>query len=115
MRYRRESEYLMTTARPVKLRAWTSNRPWSLPGVSERSGQYRRFRDLCVAFASEFGQGAELTEAQLVAIRNAAMTAMAAEAMQARLVIGELVDPDTVVRLARSTARAIDAMRAHRP
>lgn len=105
----------MTTARPVKLRALTSNRPWALPGVSKRSGQYRRFRDLCEAFAKEFSEGAERTEAQLVAIRNAAMAALAAETMQARLVNGELVDPDAVVRLAGASTRAIDAVCAHMP
>lgn len=105
----------MTTARPVKLAALTTNRPWSLPGVSERSGQYRRFRDLCETFAAEFGRGAELSEPQRVAIRNAAMAALATEAMQRRLVNGELVDPDAVVRLAGASARAIDAARANMP
>jgi hypothetical protein len=105
----------MTTQRPAKLRALTSNRPWSLPGVLETSAQHRRFRDLCEAYAAEFGAATELTEAQRVLIRNAAMSAMAAEGAQARLLLGEPIDPDTIVRLAGASARAIEAVRAHQP
>lgn len=105
----------MITARPPKLRALTSNRPWSLPGVHETSAQYRRFRDLCETFAAEFGNSAALNEPQRVAIRNAAMAALASEAMQARLVNGEPVDPNEIVRLSGASARAIETMRAHMP
>lgn len=105
----------MTANRHAKLRSAVTNKPWSLPGVSKRSAQYRRFRDLCEALVEEFGPGAELTEAQLVAVRNAAMAALAAEAMQARLVNGEPIDPNAIVRLAGASARAMDAVLAHKP
>jgi hypothetical protein len=72
----------------------------------------RRFRDLCEALAADLGEGP--TEAEKLTVRSAAALAVHAEELQARIVRGEPVDPDDVIRSANASARLLASLKRSR-
>jgi hypothetical protein len=80
-----------------------------LAGVDGRSALARRFRDLCESLAADLG-GA-LSQADQLTIRSAAALAVHAEELQARIIRGELVDADDVIRSANASARLLASLR----
>lgn len=88
-------------------RSAISNGSWRLEGVDSRSALGRRFRDLCVSFASDLGGDATLNEPQRALIRQVAAVTVESEKLQASIVRGESVDPENLVRLNNLQARLV--------
>ena len=81
-----------------------------------RSKQARRLRDLINDFTTELG-GGDLSPSEVTLIRTAAMAAMRGEELQARMVAGEPVDDEDIVRVGNLSSRAVrdlHAMKAKR-
>lgn len=95
--------------RPASARSAVSNGSALLAGVDGRSALARRFRDLCESLAADLG-GA-LSQADQLTIRSAAALAVHAEELQARIIRGELVDADDVIRSANASARLLASLR----
>jgi hypothetical protein len=83
-----------------------------LVGIDGRSPTARRFRDLVQAYAAEVEVGGVLTETQMAMVKTAASLAIQAELMQARIVNGEMVDSDDLIRLSSEARRILDAIGA---
>lgn len=92
-------------------RSRLTNRPFALPGVSGNSAEGRYYRDLCLEYASEIGDPATLSEADATLVRAAAGLAVEAARLQARIVRGEAVDHEQLVRVSNSLTRALAAIR----
>jgi hypothetical protein len=98
--------------RPPSARSAVSNASTMLPGVDGRSALARRFRDLAENLAADIG--GELTEAERLTVRSAAALAVHAEELQARIIRGESVNPDDVIRSANASARLLSVLKRGR-
>jgi hypothetical protein len=78
--------------------------------VDGRSAESRRFRDLVSAYADELGGVGEITEAQRALVTQAASVQLSAEALQSRIVRGDVVDADELVRVGNVLARLMAAI-----
>lgn len=85
-----------------------------LPGIDGRSERARRYRDLAMAFSDELGGEAAMSEADKAAVRLAAGLTVLSEDMAARIVRGETVDQEQVVRIGNSVSRALATLRRQR-
>ena len=93
-------------------RSALSNGPLhALGNIDGRSATARRFRDLTMAFADDLGGPDRLNEFDKALIRNAAASVIASDQLQQRIVAGEAVNPDEMVRLANMTSRLIEQIR----
>jgi hypothetical protein len=72
-------------------RAKVSNGTRVLAGVDMRSVEGRRYLDLVASFAADLGGPDHLTETMKALIRSAAASVMASEALQAKIVRGEVL------------------------
>jgi hypothetical protein len=100
----------MTADRPSRTRSAISNDILKLPGVDGRSASGRRFRDLVIAFCGEVGGVDSLTEPQRALVAQAATLTITVERLQARLIAGEAIDPEMIVRTANVQIRALQAL-----
>lgn len=73
-----------------------------------RTSRARRFRALMAAFSEGFGGKAGARETSL--IRQAAACTIEAEDLQAKIINGEHVDPDVLVRVSNVLARSLSAL-----
>ena len=81
-----------------------------LAGIDMRSPTARRYRDLVQAFKAEIG--VDLSQTEMAMIKTAASLTLTAELTQARLVNGETVNADDLIRLSSEARRILDAIRA---
>ena len=81
-------------------------------GVDGRSKCARRFRDLVGSSSTAFGGMARLSEAERSLVRQAAALTVRAESLQARVVRGDDVNHDELIRLASEARRALQGIRA---
>jgi hypothetical protein len=79
-----------------------------LVGIDGRSPMARRFRDLVQAYSAEIG--GELTQFEKAMVKQAASLAIAAETMQAKVINGELVNSDDLIRISSEVRRILDAL-----
>lgn len=100
----------MNDGRSSRARSAISNDVLKLRGIDGRSRGGRRFRDLVHAYAGDVGGIGAVTEAQRSLITQAASLPISVEALQARMVAGEAVDPEVLVRLANVQLRALAAL-----
>jgi hypothetical protein len=100
----------MNDGRSSRARSAISNDVLKLRGIDGRSRGGRRFRDLVHAYAGDVGGIGAVTEAQRSLITQAASLQISVEALQARMVAGEAVDPEVLVRLANVQLRALAAL-----
>jgi hypothetical protein len=82
-----------------------------LPRIDGRTVSARRYRDLVVAFETEVGGGAALTESERSTIQQAAAIALRAEELQADLVLGKPIDSDLLVRLTGTARRLLNGIK----
>lgn len=88
-------------------RSAITNGSWLLEGVDNRKAAGRRYRDLCMSYADDLGGADKLTTAQEATIRQLAGVTVEAERLQARIVQGDEVDHEQLVRLSNLQARMI--------
>jgi hypothetical protein len=104
----------MQPVRPPIARNSTTNRSAVtngsklLVGIDMRSPTARRYRDLVQAYTAEIG--GDLSQAEMAMIKTAASLSLSAELMQARIVNGELVDSDDLIRLSSEVRRILDTL-----
>jgi hypothetical protein len=79
-----------------------------LVGIDMRSPTARRYRDLVHAYRAEIG--GDLSEPEMAMIKTAAGLSVQAELMQARIVNGEVVNSDDLIRLSSEVRRILDAI-----
>jgi hypothetical protein len=91
-------------------RSAISNRSRLLDSVDGRSATARRFRDICRAYEIELGGPVSELERDL--IRQAAGLTLRSEQMQARIVRGEIVDNDLLIRLSSTARRVLETISA---
>jgi hypothetical protein len=92
-------------------RSAISNDVLKLRGVDGRSASGRRFRDLMRSFAAEIGDGIEsLSEQQRAICGQAAMATIQIETLQSRVVSGDAVDPELIIRTGNVQLRALAAL-----
>ncbi|MBG0797170.1 hypothetical protein IYX23_05645 [Methylocystis sp. L43] len=84
----------------TKVRSALSNDVRRLPGVSMKSAQGRRFKDIAEAILVEFGAGADVTR-----VRELASLKFSHEMIQAQVIAGDLAKTDDLVRLSNLIAR----------
>jgi hypothetical protein len=96
------------TARKTQARSRVSNGQDLLPGIDGRSPMARRYRDIAAALISDNSGIAHCAEARVQLIRRFSAACVMAEAMEAKLVMGEPIDvaehsllASTLVRLAQ--------------
>jgi hypothetical protein len=82
-----------------------------LRNVDLRSSSARRFRDLVASYSSELGD--QLSEAEKSLIRQAVTLQLAAENMQERVVRGEPVDADQLIRVSSTSKRLLGIIASH--
>jgi hypothetical protein len=104
----------MQPVRPPIARSSTTNRSAVtngtklLVGIDMRSPTARRYRDLVQAYSAEIG--GDLSQTEMAMIKTAAGLAVQAEAMQADIVNGKIVDSDDLIRLSSEVRRILDAI-----
>jgi hypothetical protein len=86
-------------------RAKVSSKPAMLPGVDGRTLLARRFYDITAAIFADQGGVDRCTEVKIVLIRNYAAAAATAEALNARMAMGEPVDIDQLAKLSSTLVR----------
>ncbi len=86
-------------------------------GVDKRTATGRRYRDLISEFSREVAGGEQLTQAEMVLVRQAAAITIRMEILQVEIVNGSSATADEdLVRLSNSLARILGQItRTHRP
>jgi hypothetical protein len=80
-------------------------------GADQRRGPARRFKHLYEAFAAELGADT-LSEPEKGLVRQAVGLQILSETMQEKIVAGEMVDPDQVIRIAGTSRRLLQIIAA---
>jgi hypothetical protein len=96
--------------RLLRGRSAISNDTLKLHGVDGRSRGGRRYRDLMRSYASELGGIASVTESQRALCAQAAAMTVQIEALQGRIIAGEAIDPELMVRTSNVQLRALAAL-----
>ena len=86
-------------------RSWLSNNKDLLPNVDGRSVIYRRFRDICLAVASDQGGLDNLSEARLQLVRRFSAACVLAEQIEADLANGQDIDVERHALLCSTLTR----------
>lgn len=81
-----------------------------LAGIDGRSASARRYRDLQIAFADDLGGADKLSEADKALCRQAAAVTVQSEGMQSKIVRGEPVDAEQLVRVSNTLSRLLKAI-----
>jgi hypothetical protein len=93
--------------RPPASRSALTNNPLAVRGVDGRSMSARRYRDLCIALADDLGGQDKLSEPTRILVRQAAAISVQLESLQSKIVAGEAVDTELLVRLSNVQARTL--------
>lgn len=95
-----------------RVRAAISNGSLLPAGVDGRSAIARRFRDLVQELTKEVAgeAGGELSAAELVLLKQAALVAIRTETLQTEAVSGVSIDDNDLVRLTGALARVFTAL-----
>jgi hypothetical protein len=96
---------------PLRSRSRLANKPFRLPNVDANSSEGRYFRDLCLQYATELGDPTTLGEAELTLVRTTAGLAVEAARLQSRVVRGETVDTEQLVRVNNALTRNLGTLR----
>jgi hypothetical protein len=89
-------------------RSAVANRPLMTRGVDGRTASARRFRDLAQSLIDDLG--GDVSESQLLLIRQAAMVGLTVERLQAVIVSGGDADPELLIRLANTQTRSLQEL-----
>jgi hypothetical protein len=100
----------MIDGRSSRGRSALSNDPLKLSGIDGRSRGGRRFRDLMRGYAAELGGLEKVSEPQRALCAQAATLQVQVEALQSRVVAGDAVDPELLVRTGNVQLRALAAL-----
>jgi hypothetical protein len=98
-------------ARSPTTRSKVTNGSRLLRGIDGRSADARRYRDLIVELVREHGGESALSISGLAMVRQAASLMLRCEQEQARVVRGEPVNEDALVRLSSEARRILSALR----
>jgi hypothetical protein len=82
-----------------------------LRGIDGRSADARRYRDLIIELVREHGGDGALSTSGLAMVRQAASLMLRCEQEQARVVRGEPVNEDALIRLSSEARRILSALR----
>jgi hypothetical protein len=104
------SDHLDTCERPHKHRSRATNDLYKIAGVHEQSQAGRRYGDLVRSFVAALGGEAGLNEYQRMAVRRAGELTVAAEMERAKMLRGEPVDCEHLVKIDNNAARAVRAL-----
>jgi hypothetical protein len=104
-----------TARRSVYAQSKVSNRRKLLLGIDGRSAVARRFRDIVVDLVHECGGEESLSTAELGLIRQAAAMTLQAEVLETRIVLGNPVSADELVRLSSEARRVINSLNKRKP
>jgi hypothetical protein len=94
--------------RPPASRSMVANRPLMTRGVDGRTASARRFRDIAQSLIDDLG--GDVSESQMLLVRQAAMTSLVVERLQASLVSGGDADPELLIRLANTQTRSLQEL-----
>ena len=98
-----------TATRPPANRSAVTNGRRILNGVDGNSPAARRYRDLVELLTADVGE--PLSEVERLIVRDAATMQLHAEDLTARLVRGEVVEPEALTRAVNAATRALGALR----
>jgi hypothetical protein len=93
--------------RPLTIRSAITNDPLALRNVDGRTRAARRYRDICIALADDLGGQDKLSEPTKILVRQAAALTVQTEALQSKIVAGEDVDTEQLVRLSNVQSRTL--------
>jgi hypothetical protein len=102
-------------ARPLTVRSALTNDPLALRGVDGRSLVARRYRDVAIALADDLGGQDKLSEPTKILVRHAAALTVQVEGLQSKVVAGEDVDAEQLVRLSNVLGRTLQRLGLKRP
>jgi hypothetical protein len=94
-------------ARSATTRAATTNDPLMLRGVDGRGATARRYRDVAIALADDLGGQDKLSNSAKILVRHTAALTVKVEALQGKIVAGEDIDTEQLVRLTNTLARTL--------
>lgn len=97
--WRPNLEYPQFAASSPASRSLIANNPLKVRGTDGRTVAGRRYRDICIAITADLGGKDNLSEAARILIRQAAALSVQLENLQAKIVAGEDVDTEQLVRL----------------
>jgi hypothetical protein len=96
--------------RPLRGRSALSNDALKLRGIDGRSRGGRRYRDLMRAYAGELGGIESVSEPQRALCAQAATLTIQIETLQSRVIAGDAIDPELIVRTGNVQLRALAAL-----
>ncbi len=100
-----------TAPRAPTQRSAVTNGSRLLAGVNGCSAMARRYRDLVDELTAEFNPA---TPSEHLDVRNAAILQLHAEDLSARLVRGEVLEPDAITRATNGATRALAGLKGRR-
>jgi len=91
--------------------------PLVLPfrGINGNSLLARRYREVAVAIADDLGGPDKLSEPTKILVRQAASLTLQVESLQSKIVSGEDVDAEQLVRLSNVLGRTLQRLGLKRP
>jgi hypothetical protein len=99
-------DHNQTIIEPTQWRSAITN--GSSLGIDKRTPAGRRYRDLIAEFSREIaGDGGELSQSELILVRQAAAISLRVEALQIAIVEGAEVDNDDITRLTNILMRLL--------
>jgi hypothetical protein len=100
--------HISVAERPSSSRSAVANRPLHTKGVDHRTASARRFRDICQSLIADLG--GDVSESQMLLVRQAAMVGLTVERMQMTIVSGGAADPELIIRLANTQTRSLQEL-----
>jgi hypothetical protein len=111
-------DFMLGTAtnatRPAAVRSKVTNGRKMIADLDGRSVPARRWRDLVIGYADDFGGLANLTEVQRTLISQAATLAVEGEKLSVAVLKGKSADSEALTRLANATQRVLQQLGATR-
>ena len=102
-------------ARPLAVRSSITNRPHTLRNVDGRSMAARRYRDIAIAVTDDLGGADKLSESTKILVRQVAALTVQTETLQSKIVAGEDVDDEQLVRLSNVLGRTLQRLGLKKP
>jgi hypothetical protein len=90
-------------------------RPLALRNVDERTVAARRYKAICGALSDDLGGQDNLSEPSKILVRQAAALSVELENLQSKIVAGEDVNTEQLVRLSNVQARALQRLGLKKP
>jgi len=107
-----------SSARSVSAAAQShTGSPLVLPfrGINGNSLLARRYREIAVAIADDLGGPDKLSEPTKILVRQAASLTLQVESLQSKIVAGEVIDAEQLVRLFNVLNRTLQRLGLKRP